>query len=93
MRKFVEKMIALSMVLILLLLCLVSCNFFEYLPLNENEETTNICYAVGSEAPEAHDWQYKSQTSDCWSTTVIHACSKCGMEEFLHGDSALPHHS
>ena len=147
MRKFVEKMIALSMVLILLLLCLVSCNFFEYHPLNENEETTNdntqettkiaehihqwqnvsgehasiciecnekqlkpeacnwvrescdlpavcsICYAVGSEAPEAHDWQYQSQTSDCWSTTVIHACSKCGMEEFLHGDSALPHHS
>ena len=68
-----------------------ACNF-----VRENCESPmecTICHAISGEPTEKHDWEFVSQTSDCWSTTVIHACSKCGMEEFLHGDSALPHHS
>ncbi len=53
----------------------------------------SVCYAVGDEAPEEHDWQYASQTSDCWSTTIIYSCSKCSSEQSLHGDSVLPNHS
>ena len=78
-----KKTVTLSLVLILLVFCLASCNFLGYDAANKN--TSNAC--------EKHDWQFKGQTSDCWSTTVINACSKCGMEEFLHGDSVLPQHS
>ena len=77
-----KKTIAFSLVLILLVSCLASCDFFEY---NHGDS--------GNTTEHTHDWQFKSQTSDCWSTTVIQACSKCGMEQFLHGDSVLPHHS
>ena len=77
-----KKTIAFSLVLILLVSCLASCNFLEY-DKGNNDNTTE----------HTHDWQFKSQTSDCWSTTVTQACSKCGMEQFLHGDSVLPHHS
>ena len=77
-----KKTVALSLVLILLVFCLASCNFLEY-DKGNNDNTTE----------HTHDWKFKSQTSDCWSTTVTQACSKCGMEQFLHGDSVLPHHS
>lgn len=52
-----------------------------------------ICYAIGDESPDEHDWQVTSQTSDCWSITVNYVCSKCDMEKTTHGDSALPYHS
>ena len=147
MRKIVKKMIALSMVLILLFPSLISCDFFEYQPFNKGEETTSnrfqettktpehvhqwqdvsgehasictecnekqlkpeacnwvrencdlpavctICHAVSDEFFEEHDWNIVRQTSDCWSTTVTRACSKCSMQEVFHGDSALPRHS
>ena len=48
---------------------------------------------TGQQEECEHNWQVKSQTSDCWSITVNYACSKCGMEKFTHEDSALPYHS
>ena len=77
-----KKTIVFSLMLILLVSCLASCNFLEY-DKGNNDNTTE----------HTHDWKFKSQTSDCWSTTVTQACSKCGMEQFLHGDLVLPNHN
>lgn len=118
-----KKSVTLSLVLILMVSCLVSCNFLKHDFLDTNadnvcdvcghtqktQETTEhthqwqdasgeharICVECNEKQlkPEACDWQFVGQTSDCWSTTVTQACSKCGMEQFLHGDSVLPHHS
>ena len=77
-----KKTIVFSLMLILFVFCLTSCDFLEYVKV-DNDNTTE----------HTHDWKFKSQTSDCWSTTVTQACSKCDMEQSLHGDSVLPHHS
>ena len=101
-----KKTVAFSLMLILLVSCLASCNFFKHDRLDNTTEHTHqwqdvsgeharICVGCNEKQlkPEACDWQFVGQTSDCWSTTVTQACSKCGMEQFLHGDSVLPYHS
>ena len=145
-----KKTVALSLVLILLVFCLASCNFLKHDYIDKNadnicdvcghtqkvQETTEhihqwkdasgeharictecnekqlkpeacnfvrescglpgqctVCHAFDDEPPEEHDWQFASQTSDCWSTTITYACSKCDMEQFVHGDLVLPNHN
>ena len=145
-----KKSVTLSLVLILLVSCLVSCNFLKHDFLDTNADNVcdvcghtqktqeitehvhqwqdasgeharicvgcnekqlkpeackfvrescdfpsvcSVCYAVGDEAPEEHDWQYASQTSDCWSTTITYGCSKCYQQQVVHGDSVLPNHN
>lgn len=51
-----------------------------------------ICHAINDET-ESHDWIFVSENSDCWSTNITYACSKCNMEQRAHGDLALPNHS
>ena len=110
-----KKFGSIFLVLILLICCLTSCNFFESL---QSEATTkaaettqspehvhNWLSATGEHAricadcdekqliPEACDWQYVGQISDCWSTTITYACSQCHEEQLIHGDSVLPSHT
>ena len=112
-----KKFGSIFLVLILLVCCLTSCNFFESLQseattapteTTKNAETTEHVHqwlsATGEHAricadcnekqliPEAHDWQYVGQISDCWSTTITYACSQCHEEQLVHGDSVLPSH-
>ena len=112
-----KKFGSIFLVLILLICCLTSCNFFESLQseattapteTTKNAETTEHVHqwlsATGEHAricadcnekqliPEAHDWQYVGQISDCWSTTITYACSQCHEEQLVHGDSVLPSH-
>lgn len=51
-----------------------------------------ICHAT-DESTERHDWKYVSEVGDCWSTNITYVCSKCNMEQVLHGDTVLPYHS
>ena len=112
-----KKFGSIFLVLILLICCLTSCDFFESLQseattapteTTKNAETTEHVHqwlsATGEHAricadcnekqliPEAHDWQYVGQISDCWSTTITYSCSKCHEEQLIHGDSVLPSH-
>ena len=112
-----KKFGSIFLVLILLICCLTSCDFFEFLQseattapteTTKNAETTEHVHqwlsATGEHAricadcnekqliPEAHDWQYVGQISDCWSTNITYACSKCHEEQLVHGDSVLPSH-
>ena len=55
--------------------------------------TCAICGNSQYEPPEEHDMQQVSSNSDCWSTTVTYACSKCSMEQTMHGDRIYPEHA
>lgn len=55
--------------------------------------TCSICGNSQSVQPEEHDWKHTSSTRDCWSVTEVYACSKCGMEQTMHGDAYRPDHS
>lgn len=118
-----KKSVTLSLVLILLVSCLVSCNFLKHDFLDTNadnvcdvcghtqktQETTEhthqwqdvsgeharICVECNEKQlkPEACDWQFVGQTSDCWSTTITYGCSKCYQQQGVHGDSVLPNHN
>ena len=118
-----KKSVTLSLVLILLVSCLASCNFLKHDFLDTNadnvcdvcghtqktQETTEhthqwqdvsgeharICVGCNEKQlkPEACDWQFVGQTSDCWSTTVTYGCSKCYQQQVVHGDSVLPNHN
>ena len=58
-------------------------------------EHARICVGCNEKQlkPEACDWQFVGQTSDCWSTTITYGCSKCYQQQVVHGDSVLPNHN
>ena len=75
-----RKIIAVFLVLVLLLIFPVSCNFLTQDPGDNSTE-------------HAHDWQFAGQTNDCWFTKITYTCIKCDMEQFVFGDLVLPQHS
>ena len=55
--------------------------------------TCTICGKSQYEPPEEHDMKYVSKDVGCWYTYLTYACSKCGMEEIVHGDHVYPQHA
>lgn len=56
----------------------------------DDEGMCSICGEVF--APEEHDWGPEEIREDCWSFTITKTCSKCRLDNTVHGDLAWPDH-